>query len=314
MRTIVPHVTPPLRQITPHANTAPGLFVGLSTIDVVHLVASLPQPNRKMVALDSTIAAGGPATNAAVAFAHCGANPTLVTALPEHALTDVITNDLQDCGVEVVIARRYQGAPVTASILVEAATGDRAIVSPTSAAASAALSAGAALPRVEDFAVVLTDGYFPDLAVSVAARARKAGIPVVLDGGSFKDHTPRVLAHTDVAIVSADFHPHGTVGTPDEVFAYLRANGVRFAAITRGAEPLLWRSPSGHGEVRVETVPAIDTLGAGDFFHGAFAARVASSGLSESSFADDLTFASRVAGASLKSFGTRQWLNEPLTP
>jgi sugar/nucleoside kinase (ribokinase family) len=52
----------------------------------------------------------------------------------------------------------------------------------------------------------------------------------------------------------------------------------------------------------------VDTLGAGDFFHGALAFRIASMGLDDARFADDLAYAARVAGESLASFGTRAWL------
>lgn len=45
-----------------------GLFVGLITLDVMYLTPHLPAPNQKIVAQDYAIAAGGPATNAAIAF------------------------------------------------------------------------------------------------------------------------------------------------------------------------------------------------------------------------------------------------------
>ncbi|MGC9503545.1 hypothetical protein [Baaleninema sp.] len=49
-----------------------GLFVGLTTLDVIYLSERLPQPDEKLVASDYTIAAGGPATNAAVSFSSLG--------------------------------------------------------------------------------------------------------------------------------------------------------------------------------------------------------------------------------------------------
>ena len=43
-----------------------GLFVGLITLDLIYLADSPPKNNQKLVATDYTVAAGGPATNAAV--------------------------------------------------------------------------------------------------------------------------------------------------------------------------------------------------------------------------------------------------------
>ena len=54
----------------PPSTTRPvGLFCGLAVVDVIQLVQAPPGPDDKIVALDQLIAAGGPATNAAVAFA-----------------------------------------------------------------------------------------------------------------------------------------------------------------------------------------------------------------------------------------------------
>ena len=51
-----------------------GLFVGLTTLDLIYHADHPPQANQKVVAKDMMFAAGGPATNAAVAFAALGMN------------------------------------------------------------------------------------------------------------------------------------------------------------------------------------------------------------------------------------------------
>lgn len=43
-----------------------GLFVGLSTLDVIHRIDKRPGRNEKVTALAQFVAAGGPAANAAV--------------------------------------------------------------------------------------------------------------------------------------------------------------------------------------------------------------------------------------------------------
>ena len=67
---------------------AQGIFVGLSTIDVVYRVNRFPTPNSKVAAQSQDVFVGGPATNAAIAFAHLGGKPALVTAAGRHALAD----------------------------------------------------------------------------------------------------------------------------------------------------------------------------------------------------------------------------------
>ncbi len=288
-----------------HAGRA--LFAGLTTLDIVQSVERPPGSNEKVAALDFLVVAGGPAANAAVAFAHCGGAPLLVTALPEHALTAPVLADLAACGVEVHTAASYDGPPVTASIMVTRATGDRAIVSP-SGVATQANPEPTDLPSLEGIGAVLVDGYFRAISLPLAAAARERGIPVIADIGSHKAHTDEVAAACDIAVVSDDYAPPGTDGTPDAVVAHLESLGVSRVVITRGGSGVLWAARGALGEVEVSPVPVADTLGAGDFFHGAFTHRIATLGLDDARLADDIAYASRVAGASLGSFGTRAWL------
>ena len=297
--------------------TARAVFAGLATLDIVQCVERLPRPDEKVAALDFLVAAGGPAANAAVAFAHCGGEPLLFTALPSHPMTTVIEQDLIAQGVEVSVAAAYEGAPITASIMVTQATGERAVVSPTSAATNANPSPTSGLSPLDDIGpggvenhvgAVMLDGYFRAISLPLARVARERGIPVILDAGSHKHYTDEVVAAVDVAVVSHDFAPPGTDGDADAVFAYLRGLGVTHAAITQGGGEVLFVTPTGAGSVPVGRVDVVDTLGAGDFFHGALTYRIASMGLDDARFANDLAYAARVAGESLGSFGTRAWL------
>ena len=76
-------------------------------------------------------------------------------------------------------------------------------------------------------------------------------------------------------------------------------------AVTRGALPVIYFDNDTVKEIPVPEVPAIDTLGAGDVFHGAFCYYYAK-GLN---FAKALEEAVIVAANSCKYFGTREWLH-----
>ncbi|MFW2513398.1 PfkB family carbohydrate kinase [Demequina sp. SO4-13] len=289
------------------AATPRALFAGLCTLDVIQSVDRVPGANEKVAAHEMLIAAGGPATNAAVAFAHLGGDPTLVTRLPRHPLTDIITADLAECGVTLHAEEDGTDAPVTASIMVTRATGERAVVSPSSG--TTALDQPAIpLPPVDGTGAALVDGYHPRTAIAAAKAARASGIPVLMDAGSRKPHTAEVARETDLVIASADLTTPEGSREPDEVFAWLAALGVERAVITRGGGDVLWRTPGGSGSVAIERVEVVDTLGAGDFFHGALTWRVATLGISDARLAEDIAWASRAVAPSLTSFGTREWL------
>lgn len=294
---------------------ARGLFVGLATLDVVQLVEALPEPNQKIKALGFSMAAGGPASNAAVAFAHdysaCGLGghdeAVLVTRVSSDAVGVLIRADLTAHGVEVRALDLPEGISSTvATIMVTASSGERAVVSaldnrPFAVADGIDIAVG-------DFDVVETDGYETDLTLDMLKKARAAGVTTVLDGGSMKDYTSDLLPLIDVAIVS---EPFAGTRAAAEMFNFLGDFGVRFAAITRGEKPIDYWADGVIGSVDAVAVRAVDTLGAGDFFHGGFAKSIAGKPLTRETFVDALGVAAKIASLSVQSFGTRAWLAEP---
>ncbi len=293
-----------------------GLFVGLTTLDMVYLVEHLPAVNQKLVAFDSTLAAGGPATNAAVTFSYLGGHATLLSVLGNHPLQHLIVDDLIQHRVQVADLQPHHAAPPSiSSILVTQTTGDRAVVSKNAVKMQAAAEW---VPDgiLEGIDIVLIDGHQMDVGVAIAHQAQQARIPVVVDGGSWKPGFDQVLRFTDYAICSANFLPPGCQQS-DDVVAYLSPM-VPYIAITNGAQPLRYWCPSQQGCLGVPVIRAVDTLGAGDIFHGAFCHFLlkcyqldasSSSATAATTFLAALRQAAQVAASACQSFGTRQWMN-----
>ena len=74
--------------------------------------------------------------------------------------------------------------------------------------------------------------------------------------------------------------------------------------ITLGARGLIWQTAWGRGVLPAYQVDAIDTTGAGDAFHGAFALAVAQ----DKSWAETLQFSSAVAALTCTKIGARAGL------
>lgn len=157
------------------------LLAGLCTVDVVQRVTELPAPGEKVQSLQVDVAAGGPATNAAVTAAALGAEATLLTVLGAHPLAALARADLETHGVRVVdLASSRSDPPSVSAVAVRDRDGERTVVS-RNAAGSEVTWNGA----VEADAV-LVDGHHPAVALAVAKAAQAAGVPVVLDAGSWK--------------------------------------------------------------------------------------------------------------------------------
>ncbi|MGW0708398.1 PfkB family carbohydrate kinase [Streptomyces sp. NPDC002643] len=285
-----------------------GLFVGLCTLDVIQLVDHVPASDEKLTAHEQVVAAGGPAANAAVAFAHLGGAARLLTAIGSHPLGAAAKADLDRADVAVMdLAAVAPEPPAVSSILVTAASGERAVAS-TNATAYRLTPPDELAALVADCDIVELDGHHGELALATARAARAAGRRAVLDGGSWKPGTPALLPFVDVAVCSADFHPPGT-STPAETLRFLRERGVMWAAVSGGGQPIVWEGPDGGGTVEVPTVPVADTLGAGDILHGALTYHLATRRrLSSDGFVDALRAAAVVASRSCTSFGTRAWM------
>lgn len=285
-----------------HEQLTKGLFVGLTSLDVEYLADDPPARNQKLVARDYAIASGGPATNAAVAFAACGNRSTVAASLGTHLITQLIRADLDTQQVTIAdLTPDRVEPPPTSSIIVTERTGDRAVISLNAVKQQAAAEAVPA-DILDDVAIVLIDGHRMAAGAAIARLACDRDIPVVVDGGSWKPGFERVLQQATFAIASANFYPP-ECRTAAEVFAYLSALHIPHIAITRGSDAILFRSETVSGEIDVPFVEVVDTLGAGDIFHGVFCHFI-----KYAPFPTALERAALVASEFCTSFGTRDWL------
>lgn len=311
-----------------------GLFIGLAVLDVIQLVDAPPGPDEKIVALDQAVAAGGPAANAAVAFAALGGRALLAAPVGAGPLAELIRADLTACGVELIdcaAAPTARGAaaagPSVSSCTISAATGERSVVSTNArarpdpaplSALSDAVAAGAPAPDV-----VLIDGHNPPLARAGLDLAERVGALRLMDAGSWKDDAADLPGRCDVVAPSARFHPPGPAGAlrePADVAAWLRGRGAGAVVLTRGSAPVLWWCGERSGSAAPPAVGAVDTLGAGDVFHGALALALAralpgrrfggggEARIAPAALADAVASACAVAAASTEHFGTRAWI------
>lgn len=281
-----------------------GLFVGLTTLDCIYLSDEPLQSNQKIVAKDYLTAAGGPATNAAVAFSYFGNRSKLVTVLGQHALNHLIRSDLENFSLEMVDLMPQQlFSPSVSSIIVNEDSGERSIISLNALKSQGKRSQ---IPQnvLQEIDIVLIDGHQIDVSLEIIDLARDKHIPIVMDGGSWKPGLEKLLAKIDYAVCSANFYPpHCT--TTGEVINFLQSHGIDRLAITQGQQPIIYCEGDRQGTILVPTVQAIDTLGAGDIFHGVFCHYIL-----QQNFTLALNSAAQVASKSCQYFGTRAWLKK----
>ena len=280
---------------------ARGLFVGLTTVDIFNYVDRHPLPDQKTTAQRQEVCAGGPAANAALAFCAWGNDADLITGVGDHPTALLALHDLQHHRVNVLDhAANPAELPVLSTIIIDSSTGNRCVV--YSNPQSRTLSPDQRYDQLfEDCQIILFDGFYLDHAVSIA-KAAYHGPVTVLDGGSWKEGLEELLPFIDYAVCSAEFKPPGCSNS-DDLFHFLEDIGLQGAAISRGAEPIIYRTKEQEGQIPVSRVKAIDTLGAGDILHGTFCHHILTN-----SFPKSLEMAAYSASLSCLSYGTREWI------
>lgn len=281
-----------------------GIFLGLTTVDIIHYVPRFPGVNEKLKNERLLSYAGGPATNAAVAFAGLGNTSTLITGIGNHPGGVYIKNELSDWGVDVKdYTSQPERPPIMASIIVDLSNGNRMVVySNTDTRRLKRDASNETLLENKD--ILMLDGHYMEQAVLVAKKARTLHIPIVLDGGSWKEGEEALLPFIDFAICSADFFPP-ECNDQEAVIRFLQNHGIQKIAITRGADPVVVVDKSEKTEIPVMDVKPMDTLGAGDIFHGAFCHFIL-----QHDYLTSIARAAEIASLSCTSLGTRSWIEQ----
>ena len=273
--------------------------MGCATMDHIFSVGQIPQQPLKFRARDFKAVGGGNAATAAVAIARLGGRAHLIARLGDDPIGDAIIRELDGYGVETGLAHRFSGcASSLASILIDDA-GDRLIVSYFDPKISHETNW---LPQIPPgVGAVLADAHWPAGDLELFRRAAASNIPTVLDA-DMPTCAPELIRASTVAAFSAP-GLEGATGVKGIVAGLQAAarigSGVMLA--TDGADGVTWVES---GELRHQAayrVEAVDTLGAGDVFHGAFALALAEGRDLETAVA----FANAAAAIKVTRFGGR---------
>lgn len=283
-----------------------GLFVGLATVDISYAVDEIPRRNQKISVAGQQLSAGGPSANAAATFAFLGGRASLVTAVGGHPLSSVIRDDAERFSITLHdLARKRTDAPPVSSIMVLRRTGERMVVS-ANAAVFSSIPSEFNPQWLSGVSILQVDGHYMKLCIAAARAANERGLPVVLDSGSWKKGMSELLGFVDIVICSEDYRPPGCRNVED-VLDFLGARGIRRVAITGGGKSIRFIDHDQRGAVAVAKIRAVDTLGAGDIFHGAFCYYICQPGCE---FREGLSAAARVASFSCRYAGTRMWMEK----
>lgn len=249
--------------------------VGIAVMDKIFGIEAIPNEATKVFAKSYLEVGGGPAATGAVTIARLGGSVELWARVGDDPVGRRIVEELKEWGVATAIRHDPKGRSGVSCVAV-AKDGERLIF----AFADPALDPDTAwlpLDRIAGADAVLTDLRWPRAAEAALRKARELGVPSVLDADLTTDDIARTLVPLADSVVFSSPALRKLTGEAT-VEAGLHAAGKLargMVGVTTGAQGFKWLAG---GRIEHEpgfAVAAVDTLGAGDVFHGAFALAIA---------------------------------------
>ncbi len=277
------------------------LSVGHAAYDLTMSVERHPAADEKLQATSMQTCGGGPAANGAVQVARLGGAASFCGYLGNDLYGDAHVAELAAEGVDLTWLVRGSH-PSSISQVLAKPDGKRALVNfkgETPWLAADAVDVTGSHPKA-----ILFDGHEPLLSEAVMEWAAGQAIPTILDAGSLHRGSEALAMKVSYLVASEKF-ARQQCGTDDMRLALKQLSAQRDnVIITLGEQGLIWAREGTTGLMPAFKVPAIDSTGAGDAFHGAFALGVARG----MAWHELLRFASAAGALTCTQLGARQGL------
>jgi len=267
----------------PSAPSFDVLCVGLVCVDLVLSVPHHPAPDEKLRAESRLVAPGGPAAVAAAQIARLGGRAAFAGVLGDETkdpFAPLLRRAFHTEDIDTRALRPLAGfeTPLAAILVKPDAT--RAVVShrpPPPSCVTGGVTQGWGTIDFPSARVVLADGHRPEWNDALVAHARALGAPLVLDAGSWSDSV-RDLAPRADHLLASEACARDVLGgldpaavPPSGLRSALRAGPDAVVAVTLGPRGLVWSASGASGSTPAFRINCVDTTGAGDAFHGAYA-------------------------------------------
>ena len=251
------------------------ICVGAACWDTVFQVEQIPAAGVKALALHAVQRAAGMAVNAAVALSRLGLSVHMWTRIGDDETGRQFMQEMQREGINADGVRVLAGVQTSFSSILVDLQGERTLV-PFFDAKIPPDASWLPLDKVADAGAVLVDMRWLEGAAAALRQARQCGVPGILDADTapaqdLNDMIPLashvLFSASALNIVRPGLAPEAALL---DVAAHNPADVVGVTLGSQGA--LLWTRVSGRVlHVPAPSIQAVDTLGAGDVWHGTFA-------------------------------------------
>jgi sulfofructose kinase len=286
------------------ANAVPRILcAGIIVLDEVFRVEEFPQADGKVQATGFFVVNGGCAANAAVAIARLGGHAVLAGPMGgpegEDGNGDRVLKALMRENVDCTFCERVDGMATALSAIFMNARGDRTIVTyrDQRIAATKPKDPDAMVAQAD---AVLADNRFPDFVRPICEAARRRNLPILIDGDRpTVEDDPLFRLATHVVFSSECLRATTGVADLGEGLLRIAKRTAAFLAVSNGPDDIIFLDGGRLRRVPVFKIEPIDTLGAGDAFHGGFLLALAEG----KSVTEAMRFGAAVAGIKCTRLG-----------
>ena len=278
------------------------LCIGIPVRDLTFRIGELPERGLKVNASHFEEICGGNALNAAIGIVRLGGRASLCGPMGDAQETSAkyIFEKLAEENIETRYLIHMPGLVTPISSIMIDPSGERTIVTFRDPRLwNVCLPDADELLR--DCHAILVENRCAEFCTDLCAEARRRGIPVVVDVDRPMSLREGLLTASSHLIFSTEAL-RSTAGIADdgEALKKIAKLTTSFLAVTRGPQGTLWLDERENlRQTPAFPVHTVDTLGAGDVFHGAFALAITEN----QSIPSALRFASAVAALKCTRFG-----------
>lgn len=253
----------------------PVVVVGSINMDLVANTPRIPRAGETLTGSDFTTTPGGKGANQAVAVARLGYPVRMVGMVGEDVFGQALLNNLIAAGVASEAVARVSGPSGVAQILVSATGENSIVVVPGANGRVTPQFIDEQTTLIRSAGIVLCQLELPMETVSHTLNVcEKAGVPVMLDPAPAAT-LPDALWHQVAWFTPNETEAAFYLGShlePEPAAKKLLARGPRGVVLKRGLQgSCVAEAGSDSFLVPAFHVEAVDTVGAGDCFNGAFA-------------------------------------------
>jgi sulfofructose kinase len=276
--------------------------VGLNATDTIIRLPQFPAFNSKVEFRVSEVLPGGQVASAVVACARWGLKARYVGKIGDDSFGRLQQNEMDAAGVEAHWIVEAGCQSQSSYILVDERNGERTVLWKRDPRLEL-LPGEVAREWVVQSRLLHVDGHDCASAATAARWAREEHIPVTADLDNLYPGVEALLETVDFVISSRDFP--GRLCHERDLFVSLPLIASRFGcqlvAATLGEDGVLaWDGDSFHYSPAFDLQP-VDTTGAGDIFHAAFAFAL----LNGQNLPGQLEFSCAAAGLACMGVGAR---------